>query len=80
MTEHDAYSAARVDMNIQKECRDQPLVVLGHSFRDAKEVKVRIALYVQVDCNGIDSAITTPPMQKVKRFLKNCAGKALSDL
>jgi hypothetical protein len=54
VTEHDAYSATRMDMNIHKVRSDQPFVVLGHSFRDAKEVKVRVALYVQVDCNGID--------------------------
>lgn len=49
VTEYHANGTARMNMDIHQVGRDQPVVVLIHCFGDAKEIEVRVALFVEID-------------------------------
>lgn len=46
VTEHNANGTACMDMDIHQVGRDQPVVVLIHCLGYAKEVEIRVALFV----------------------------------
>ena len=54
VTEHNAHGAAGMNVDIHQKRGDKPVVILGRCFSDAKQIKIRVAFHVQIDCDRVD--------------------------
>lgn len=62
MAEHNTNGAAGVNMDIYRKRCNQPVVVLACRFSYANQVKVRVALYVQIDRDRVDFRYVYNPL------------------